>query len=84
MAKKNKDPEMDQTRQILKRLIETRYKRSFSQRLGDFFETILSFIVILGLIILAIAIVVMFIENPLSLLILFVGIALIMLIRSKK
>jgi hypothetical protein len=81
--KKKKDQDVEGVRNTLRWIIRERYNKPFSQRLGNFFENLLAFIIILGFIALVGLIVLMLIDNPLSLLVLFVGTALLILIRRK-
>lgn len=87
---KNKDKDMDQTRAILEKTINQRYKKSFRQHLDDFFTTTLSLIflifcaiVVLVIIIGIFALTFTIIENQTSLLILILGIILIIVIGRR-
>ena len=80
--KKKNDMEMMITE--MNKIIKKRHQPSFSQRLGDLFSTLLSFIIIVLVIFIVMILIVILIKNPLSLLILFVGITLLILTRSKN
>ena len=82
--KKKKNNDMKMTKSIMEELIRKRYKPSFSRKIGDFFEKFIIFITIIAVLSLTFIGIIFLIENPLSLMILFVGIALIILIRRKK
>lgn len=79
--KNKKDGDLEITRRNLDKLIQKRYKRSFMSILGDFFEKIIIIVFLIISLISILFITIMLIENPLSLLILFVGIVLIILSR---